>query len=216
MANSHTYHNYVKYITSQTAHSQRGNILKDCIDSYRCSAVLEVSKAILKHLNNVNMKKKVVVLCIGTDRATGDALGPLVGYRLSNYHTLGAVVFGTLEQPVHAGNLCDTLERINKEIPHNFTIAIDACLGSYKHIGEITIGEGPLKPGSGLKKTLPEAGDIHITGVVNQGGFMDFIILQNTRLGTVMKMAETIADGLQYALWKHHRKREETLNQYIQ
>ena len=67
----------------------------------------------------------------------GDALGPLVGYRLSHYHTLGAMVFGTLEQPVHAANLRDTLQRINREIPDNFIIAIDACLGSYGHIGKL-------------------------------------------------------------------------------
>jgi putative sporulation protein YyaC len=191
-------------------------MLKDCIDIYRSNAVVEVSKAILKHLGNVNTNKMIVILCIGTDRATGDALGPLVGYRLSHYHTLGAMVFGTLEQPVHAANLRDTLQRINREIPDNFIIAIDACLGSYGHIGEITVRNGPLKPGSGLKKDLPETGDIHITGIVNQGGFMDFLVLQNTRLGLVMKMSEVIADGLQYALWKYYRHHKEVLNQYIQ
>jgi len=29
--------------------------------------------------------------------------------------------------------------------------------------------------------------------------------VQNTRLGLVMKMAETIADGLNHALWKYNR-----------
>lgn len=191
-------------------------ILKDCIDVYRNNAVVEVSKAVLKHLSTVDKKSRIVILCIGTDRSTGDSLGPLVGYRLSRYHTLSAMVFGTLEKPVHAGNLCETLERINTEIPDNFIIAVDACLGSCGHIGHITIGKGPLKPGSGLKKNLPETGDIHITGIVNHGGFMDFIILQNTRLGLVMKMSEAIADGLQYALWKYHRHRGEILTHYIQ
>lgn len=190
--------------------------MKDCIDVFRSEAVLEVSEAVLKHLNKVSIKSKIVILCIGTDRSTGDSLGPLVGYRLSRYHTLSAMVFGTLDQPVHAENLCETLKRINTEVPDNFIIAVDACLGTHGHIGYITIGSGPLKPGAGLKKNLPETGDIHITGIVNHGGFMDFMVLQNTRLSLVMKMSETIADGLQYALWRHYRRNERILNQYIQ
>lgn len=43
---------------------------------------------------------------------------------------------------------------------------------------------------------------------------MDFMVLQNTRLSLVMKMSETIADGLQYALWKYHRRNERVLNPY--
>ena len=46
-------------------------MLKDCIDIYRSNAVVEVSKAILKHLGNVNTNTMIVILCIGTDRATG-------------------------------------------------------------------------------------------------------------------------------------------------
>lgn len=190
--------------------------MKDWIDVFRSSAVLEVSQAVLKHLNKVGKNNRIVVLCIGTDRSTGDSLGPLVGYRLSRYHTLSAKVFGTLDQPVHAANLRETLEKINKEIPNNFIIAVDACLGTHGNIGYITVGNGPLKPGAGLKKELPETGDIHITGIVNYGGFMDFMVLQNTRLSLVMKMSETIADGLQYALWKYYRNNEKILNSFLQ
>ena len=89
---------------------------------------------------------------------------------------------GTLEHPVHARNLAETLSKIEDTVPDNFTIAIDACLGAVGHIGRIVIGEGPLKPGSGLNKELPETGDINITGIVNHSGWMDFMVLQNTRL----------------------------------
>ena len=57
---------------------------------------------------------------------------------------------------------------------------------------------------------------MHITGIVNHAGWMDFMVLQNTRLGIVMKMAEIIADGLQHALWKYHRYGREIVNHYIQ
>jgi len=190
--------------------------LKDWVDAFNSNAVPEVAKAVLKHLNRVSINEKIIILCIGTDRSTGDSLGPLVGYRLSKYHTLSATVIGTLDHPVHAGNLNETLEKIKREVPNHFIIAVDACLGTHGNIGYIKIGKGPLKPGAGLKKNLPETGDIHITGVVNYGGFMDFLVLQNTRLSLVMKMSETIADGLQYALWKYHRNNGKILSSYIQ
>ncbi len=51
------------------------------------------------------------LLCIGTDRGTGDCLGPYVGHRLSSFCFPGIYVYGTLVQPVHALNLCDTRKR---------------------------------------------------------------------------------------------------------
>lgn len=45
-----------------------------------------------------------IILCIGTDRSTGDALGPLVGHKLINsiskYNNV--YLYGTLDDPVHA------------------------------------------------------------------------------------------------------------------
>ena len=53
-------------------------------------------------------------LCIGTDRATGDALGPLVGsYLLKNGLEN---VYGTVDEPVHAENLRYYIEFINKNM----------------------------------------------------------------------------------------------------
>ena len=50
--------------------------------------------------NFLDGEKTVVFLCIGTDRATGDALGPLVGsYLLKNGLEN---VYGTVDEPVHA------------------------------------------------------------------------------------------------------------------
>lgn len=51
-------------------------------------------------------KKKeteILFLCIGTDRSTGDSLGPLIGYKLREKGMKNARVLGTLEEPVHAG-----------------------------------------------------------------------------------------------------------------
>lgn len=147
-------------------------------------------------------QKSVIFVCIGTDRSTGDSLGPLIGYKINNLKYQNVYIFGTLDQPVHAKNLSTVMGKISKEYINPFVVAIDACLGKMDHIGFVTVGEGPIKPGSGVNKDLDPVGDIHITGIVNFGGFMDYLVLQNTRLSIVMKMADLVATGIRHVLWK--------------
>lgn len=131
----------------------------------------------------------VIVLCIGTDRSTGDSLGPLTGTFLSKFRPKNIHLYGTLHEPVHAVNLEDYLEHIKQSYNHTFTIAVDASLGRKSSIGNIISGIGPITPGAALNKKLPPVGDIHLTGVVNIGGLMDYTILQSTRLSVVHDMA---------------------------
>jgi putative sporulation protein YyaC len=137
-------------------------------------------------------RRPLVYLCIGTDRSTGDALGPLVGERLRERLGGVATVLGTLREPVHASNLHDAMVRLRLREPNAVVAAVDACLGRLESVGTITIGAGSLIPGAGVNKTLPEVGSVFVTGTVNVGGFMEYFVLQNTRL----RMAETIAAGL--------------------
>ena len=129
---------------------------------------------------------------MGTDRSTGDALGPLVGTILKQKKVPALHIYGTLDEPVHALNLAKTVTAIHLDHHHPFIIAIDACLGKYEHVGQISVGHGPLKPGAAVQKNLPAVGDMHITGIVNVGGFMEYFVLQNTRLSIVMQMATKI------------------------
>ena len=64
----------------------------------------------------------IVLLCIGTDRSTGDSLGPLIGYKLSRRKLRGLTIYGTLNSPVHAMNLEETLAHIKEKHPN-------ACIG---------------------------------------------------------------------------------------
>ncbi|TDA70744.1 MAG: spore protease YyaC [Clostridia bacterium] len=137
--------------------------------------------------------RPLVIVAIGTDRSTGDALGPLTGSRVKELLDHRAFVYGTLEEPVHAGNLNEELEAIRTTLPNPLIIAIDACLGQAQSVGHITLAPGPLIPGAGVNKQLPAVGDIHLTGIVNVGGYMEYYVLQNTRLSLVNRMAEKIA-----------------------
>lgn len=137
-----------------------------------------------------------VLVCIGTDRSTGDSLGPLIGTLFTETKPKHMSVYGTLHEPVHATNLHDYIELINKRHINPFIIAIDACLGKNSSIGHIISGTGPIKPGAALNKPLPDIGDVHLTGVVNISGFMEHSVLQNTRLSIVMDMATKITGVL--------------------
>lgn len=137
----------------------------------------------------------IVILCIGTDRSTGDALGPLTGSRLKTLHVYPHV-FGTLDDPVHAANLPEALHNLSSTFANPYIVAVDACLGRLESVGCVTVGRGPLRPGAAVNKDLPPVGDICITGVVNVGGFMEHLVLQSTRLNLVVKMADAIAGGL--------------------
>jgi putative sporulation protein YyaC len=141
-------------------------------------------------------RRELICVCIGTDRSTGDSLGPLVGTLLEREAPPHLKVYGTLDEPVHALNLDETLKRIRSDHPAGLVLAVDACLGQLKSVGSIQLSMGPVKPGAGVNKELPEVGELHITGIVNVAGFMEYFVLQNTRLGLVMKMADVIAASL--------------------
>ncbi|GAA0437065.1 spore protease YyaC [Lentibacillus halophilus] len=134
-----------------------------------------------------------VVICIGTDRSTGDAFGPFTGSYLLEEDLKHIHVYGTLHEPVHAVNMAHYFDLVRMEHRHPFVIAVDASLGKYASVGTITADIGSLKPGAALNKNLPDIGDVHMTGVVNVGGFMEYAILQNTRLSLVVAMAKRMA-----------------------
>lgn len=173
------------------------------IDINKPYAVSAFSKRFEKVLSeSVNSCTDIIILCVGTDRSTGDCLGPLVGQKLKLIKNELIHIYGTLDEPVHAKNLKETIEEIGYRYKDPFIIGIDACLGRTESIGNIIVEKGPIKPGAGVNKKLPKVGDIHIMGIVNVGGFMEYIILQNTRLSLVMKMAEIISVGICHNLLK--------------
>lgn len=159
-------------------------------------AIEQLSQHLAQRFRMNPYDQDIVILCIGTDRSTGDALGPLVGTKLKSLYPQYLNVYGTLEDPVHAMNLADKIESILQAHRTPTIVAIDACLGQFSNVGNINVADGPLKPGAGVKKDLPSVGTFHITGIVNVGGFMEYFVLQNTRLYIVMKMAEIISSAL--------------------
>jgi len=155
---------------------------------------------ISEFLKSLNFNK-CIILCIGTDRFIGDCLGPLTGTLLSKLG-LTIPVIGTLENPIHAINLRKTLSQIKTSYGDHRVIAIDACLGTNRGVGYIQVKEGSIQPGRGVGKKLSYVGDCSIMGIVDKTAESDdyeyenYLRMSNVRLGTVLKMAETIVKGV--------------------
>ncbi|GGF95705.1 spore protease YyaC [Paenibacillus abyssi] len=139
-------------------------------------------------------KDDILFLCIGSDRSTGDAFGPLVGNLLQEQGW--PHVTGTLKRPCDAQQLLTTLSSLPED---KVVIAIDACLGKPESVGAYLVARGPLIPAQALGTTMPEAGNYSIAGVVNVYGPKPYTTLQTTSLFTVMQMAKSLAEAIHTA-----------------
>ncbi|WPP40748.1 spore protease YyaC [Paenibacillus hunanensis] len=133
---------------------------------------------------------ELAFVCIGTDRSTGDALGPLTGSGLEAYGIPS--VIGTLEQPCDAHNLHIRIPQIPA---HRTVIAIDACLGQQRSVGLYSIGEEPLFPALSVGGQFPGVGTYSIAAIVNENGPKPYWTLQTTSLRQVMRMSDDIVQA---------------------
>ncbi|WP_423219191.1 spore protease YyaC [Clostridium thermobutyricum] len=140
-----------------------------------------------------HIKENLVIVCIGTDKFIGDALGPIVGSILK-FNNFPYPVYGTLHEPIHALNLNKFLSSINEKHQSSYIIAIDACLGT--NVGDICIRDHPIYPGKGVGKILKEVGDISIVGIVSKGDSNNFLTSNSIRLSFIYDLACIIAKGI--------------------
>ena len=148
--------------------------------------------------------KTPVIVCIGSDLAIGDSLGPITGSMLK-FKTQGLNVFlyGTLSSPVTAKEikyLRTFLKETHKDSP---IIAIDAAVGNEGDIGLIKINDTPLLPGAGANKKLGAIGDMSIMGIVAEKSVANYGLFNTTRLNLVYTMSEIISDAISALLWEY-------------
>ncbi len=138
---------------------------------------------------------EIVVLCIGSDRVTGDCVGPLVGHLLAGS---GMTVYGSLASPVTALNVCESYKLLRKRHPRAFVIAVDSALGTDSEVGSVVIMPRGLRPAAAVGKALPAVGDLGIAGVVSSGR-LGADSLSKVRLALPFALAARIADGIRFA-----------------
>ena len=156
--------------------------------NYKKDNVVDILNSSLKEIIDEN----TIIVCIGTDRAIGDALGPLIGTMLKNSN-FKHPVYGTLKDPIHALNIYEAIEEIKRKHPNGNFLAIDACLGAKDNIGNIQIRKGPILPGKGVGKKLPQIGNYSIVGIVDKVDENNKFSFNSVRLSFILEIAELIS-----------------------
>ncbi len=160
-----------------------------------CNTLAETG--IMMALGNVlKSSAPPVVLCIGSDLAIGDSLGPLTGTMLRRQEGFRGFVYGTLRSPVTAKEIGYVESFLRKTHPRSKIIAVDAAVGEEADVGLIKVIGGPLRPGSGANKKLGKVGDASILGIVARKSAFSYSLLNLTRLNMVYAMAETISSAI--------------------
>lgn len=156
---------------------------------------------------NEFLSSQPVIVCIGSDLAIGDCLGPITGSMLK-YKTQGLNLFlyGTLSNPVTAKEIKYIRTFLKETHQHSQIIAIDAAVGDKGDIGLIKVANTPLFPGAGANKKLGSVGDISIMGIVAEKSLSNYGLLNTTRLNLVYTMSEIISDAVSTLLWNREEK----------
>lgn len=154
-----------------------------------------IKEDILSYIKTVEKNREIIILAIGTDKIIGDCLGPLVGEFLLEENCKWKV-YGNLRNPVDAKTLKNTLKIIEKNHSKPYIIAIDAAFGDFTNINSIVVKDEPIIPGLGLKKKLPQVGDLSIRGIVGSEAEVNYGLLNNLRLNEVYKMAKIISKAI--------------------
>ena len=161
--------------------------------------VRDFSVILRKKVQNLELSK-LIFLCIGTDKITGDSFGPLVGYKLKNlfYGKKNIEVIGDLENIVNTVNITQIIEHIKTKYENPFLIAIDAAIANKVEIGRILVSDSKMNIGGSLNKKI-YVGDVSIKGIVSKDlkkPQCNFRLLQNVPLSTIMNMADCVVQGI--------------------
>ena len=157
-------------------------------------------KGVKDSLLEVYKTIKPVIVCIGSDLAIGDSLGPLLGTLLKNKLQGKAYVYGSLKSPVTAKEAITISKTIKSLHPFSKILAIDAGVGDKNDVGLIKVCNYGLKPGLGVDKNLPLIGDACIIGIVSEKQDALNNLFSATRLSLIYKMCDVISSGIEGCL----------------
>ena len=137
-----------------------------------------------------------IVVCIGTDAAIGDSVGPLCGTMLKK-RIKDTFVYGSLSSTVTAKEIAAIKTFLSEIHPLSKIVVVDAAVGSPEDVGYVKISDSPIKPGLGANKDLPALGDVSIIAIVGAKTKNSYELLSSARLSYVYNLAKIVADGIE-------------------
>ena len=138
-----------------------------------------------------------VIVCVGTDAAIGDSLGPLCGTFIENKRR-DLFVYGSLQKTITAKEIKTVRAFVQKVHPYSKVLVIDAAVGKRYDVGRIKISDSSIKPGLGADKDLPPIGDVSIIAIVGEKTKNNYEFFSLTRLSPVFSLAKTISEAVLY------------------
>ena len=112
------------------------------------------------------MDDNTIIVCVGTPKVIGDAVGPITGsiLKLSKFEL---PVYGTIEDPITSINYIDKRKEILDKHPNAKIVAIDAAFTNIKsEEGMIKFRTYGISPGRGIERDLKPLGDVSLVGIV--------------------------------------------------
>ena len=150
----------------------------------------------------MNDMAHTVVICIGSDKVSGDMLGPLVGSALRDEYDLSCPVYGAVGESVNGLNLSEYLALLKERHFADSVIAVDAALGKADDVGRIRLKRGGIRAGGAMEKSFERVGDVGIVGVVAEQRAPEevYATLLAVPYEFVAALAERIAEMIYTAL----------------
>lgn len=147
--------------------------------------------------NLIRARYAPVIVCVGSDKISGDSLGPITGSMLTKKLALPQIfVLGTLESTVTAKEVNYINNFVRRTFKNRLIICVDSAVGASSDVGAIKISDSSLMPGSGVNKKTDKIGDVSIQGVVAEKGFLSRAALAEVRMNMVYKMSDIISEAL--------------------
>jgi putative sporulation protein YyaC len=148
-----------------------------------------------------NRNKKIVFLCIGTNKVTGDSFGPLVGTKLQKLlrYNKKISILGNIDKPINALNIEDKLLYVNKKYTDKYVIVVDSAVSEIELIGEIFVTKNKMVLGKGINRKISEIGDISIKCSVckdEYSGIENFKSLKNVPKEFIKNLADIVSIGI--------------------
>jgi putative sporulation protein YyaC len=137
-----------------------------------------------------------VVMCIGSDRVSGDLLGPAVGKKLVEEYNLRAYVYGVTGRNINGANIDFYDGFIREAHKGSKVVAVDACLGSRREIGKIKVGSRGVGAGHAVRKSGKRYGDVGVVGIVAENAEDNVMQLISVEVSLVEELSERIAEYL--------------------
>ena len=165
-----------------------------------------------KKISKFNVKEQfseIVILCVGTIKIIGDAIGPIVGQKLIEVLKVKKnkriIVCGNIYNTLNFNNAKNILRKIDEECENPFIITIDSALGNMDMVEKIFVNDGIISLGSSLGRSISYNSHINIKCVVGENkndAEENFETLRNVNINSIINVSNTIVYGINEVIKK--------------